>query len=176
MPSRCSSRAVPPVDTISTPSSLRPRAKSTSPRLSLTVSSARRTRTSSGAVTSTPVPSLVATAVSPLYDNPARRCRVDAHRARRDQPDRPRQKLVLDRVNSRLDRLDAESIRIDLEGLLRDDRPGVDALVDEVDGHAHHAHPVVDRLLYRVQPGERRQERRVHVDEPPGRALHELRA
>src|SRR4051812_32821246 len=175
MPSRWSSRAVPPVDTISTPSSLSPRAKSTSPRLSLTVRSARRTRTSSGAVTSTPVPSLVATSISSLYDNPARRRRVDAHRTRGDQPDRPRQKLVLDGVNPRLDCADVESIRIDLESLLRDDRPGVDALVDEVDGHAHHAHPVVERLLDRVEPRERRQERRVHIDQPPRVVLHELR-
>ena len=40
--------AVPPVETISTPSSARPRAKSTMPRLSETDSSARRTRTSPG--------------------------------------------------------------------------------------------------------------------------------
>src|SRR4051794_33888323 len=152
MPSRWSSRAVPPVETISTPSSFSPRAKSTRPRLSLTVRSARRTRTSSGAVTSTPVPSLVATAISSLDDNPARRRRVDAYRSGGDQPDCPRQKLVLDGVNPRLDRADVQSIRIDLEGLLRDDRPRVDALVDEVDGHAHHAYPVVDRLLDRAQP------------------------
>src|SRR3954454_15440000 len=164
MPSRWSSRAVPPVETISTPSCFSPRAKSTSPRLSLTVRSARRTRTSSGAVTSTPVPSLVATSISSLYDNPARRRRVDAHRTRGDQPDRPRQKLVLDGVNPRLDRTDVQSIRIDLEGLLREDRAAVDVLLHEVDSHAHHPHPVVDRLLNRAEPRERRQEGRVHVD------------
>ena len=47
-----SSRAVPPVETISTPSSARPRAKSTMPRLSDTESSALRTRTSWGCVVS----------------------------------------------------------------------------------------------------------------------------
>ena len=42
--------AVPPVETSSTPSSARPRAKSTTPRLSETESSARRTRTAPGCV------------------------------------------------------------------------------------------------------------------------------
>src|SRR5579862_1771046 len=47
-PADASSRAVPPVETSSTPSSARPRANSTMPRLSETESSARRTRTSPG--------------------------------------------------------------------------------------------------------------------------------
>src|SRR3954465_1866723 len=47
-----SAAAVPPVEMSSTPISDRPRAKSTIPRLSETDSSARRTRTPPGAVTS----------------------------------------------------------------------------------------------------------------------------
>src|SRR5687767_5029847 len=97
------------------PRSRSPRANSTSPRLSETVSSARRTRTSSGAVASTPVPSLVATALASLDDHPPRRGGVDAHGTGRDQPDRARQQLVLDGVHTLLDCVDAESIRIDLE-------------------------------------------------------------
>ena len=46
------SRAVPPVDTISTPSFTSPRAKSTRPRLSDTLRSARLMRTSPGATVS----------------------------------------------------------------------------------------------------------------------------
>ena len=49
-PAATSSRAVPPVEINSTPSSTRPRAKSTIPVLSETDSSARATRTSPGAV------------------------------------------------------------------------------------------------------------------------------
>ena len=49
IPAPASSRAVPPVETISTPSSSRPRAKSTIPSFSDTDSSALRTRTSPGA-------------------------------------------------------------------------------------------------------------------------------
>src|SRR5439155_16438384 len=51
-PASTSSWAVPPVEMISTPSSARPRAKSTMPRLSETESSALRTRTSWGCVVS----------------------------------------------------------------------------------------------------------------------------
>src|SRR4051794_26144833 len=51
-PASVSSWAVPPVETISMPSSARPRAKSTMPRLSDTDRSALRTRTSSGGVMS----------------------------------------------------------------------------------------------------------------------------
>src|SRR3954471_24076099 len=127
MPSRWSSRAVPPVETISIPSSRSPLANSTRPRLSDTVSRARRTLTSSGAVTSVGMPSLVATALPLLDDHPARGVGGDAHSAGRDQPDRPRQKLMLDGVHSFLDCVDVERIRIDLEGFLHDDRAGVDA-------------------------------------------------
>jgi hypothetical protein len=49
-PASASAAAVPPVETSSTPSSARPRAKSTTPRLSETDSSARRILTAAGAV------------------------------------------------------------------------------------------------------------------------------
>src|SRR3954447_10855095 len=50
MPASVSALAVPPVETISTPSSASPRAKSTMPRLSETDSSARWMRTAPGAI------------------------------------------------------------------------------------------------------------------------------
>src|SRR5215212_2517358 len=156
MPSRCSSLAVPPVETISTPSSASPRANSTSPRLSETVSSARRTRTSPGWLTSTGPWSVVAIAAS-LDDHMARRVRVDAHVSGGDQADGTRQQPVLDLVDPFLDRADVTRIRKNVERFLQDDRARVDALVDEVDRHPHHLDSVVERLLNRADSRECRQ-------------------
>src|SRR3954447_11688110 len=172
-PAPSSSRAVPPVETISTPSSARPRANSMSPRLSETVRSARRTRTSPGCVTSTGPWSVVAIAAS-LDDHMTRRTRVDAHLSGSDQADGTRQQPVLDLVHSFFDRGDVARIRKNVEGFLQDDRPGVDALVHEVDGHSHHLHAVVHGLLDRPNPGERGQQGRMHVDDAPGEAADEL--
>ena len=58
---------------------------------------------------------------------------------------------------------------------LEDDRPGVDPLVDEVHGHAGHLDPVVDRLLDRPEPGERRQQRGVDVDDASGKRARNRR-
>src|SRR5439155_13945676 len=101
-PAPSSSRAVPPVDTISMPSSDRPRANSTSPRLSETVSSARRTRTSPGSTTSSASGSVVAIAHL-LDDHMPWRRRVDPYRAGREQLHRAREQAVLDLVNPVLD-------------------------------------------------------------------------
>src|SRR3954451_22994663 len=145
-PAPSSSRAVPPVDTISTPSSARPRANSTSPRLSDTVSSARRMRTSPGSTTSSASGSVVAT--FHLLDDHVPRLRwVDPHRAGRDQLHGARQQTMLDLLNPVLDRGDVPRIRINRQSLLQDDRPRVDALVDEVDGRPHLLDPVLERLL-----------------------------
>ena len=57
-----------------------------------------------------------------------------------------------------------------LDRALQDDRPGVDALVDEVDGDAEDLDAVVDRLLDRVETRERRQQRRMDVDHPVRKA------
>ena len=51
---------------------------------------------------------------------------------------------------------------------LEQDRPGVDALVDEVDRHADDLDAVVDRLLDRPDARERGQQRRVDVDDAVG--------
>src|SRR3954467_13184562 len=107
MPCSRSSAAVPPVETISTPSSVSPRAKSTSPRLSDTDSRARRTRTSAGAVI--PAPSCsVASVILDQHD--ARIVRVEPDRPRRDQPNGFRQEPVLDLVDPLLDLPDVARI------------------------------------------------------------------
>src|SRR3954451_16190665 len=159
-PAPSSSRAVPPVETISTPSSARPRANSMSPRLSETVSRALRTRTSPGCVTSTGPWSVVAIAAS-LDDHVTRRIRIDAHLPGCDQAHGSRQQPMLDLVHSFLDRCDVARIRKNVEGFLQDDRARVDVLLHEVDGHAHHLHAVVESLLDRPEPAERRQQRRM---------------
>ena len=51
-----------------------------------------------------------------------------------------------------------------LERALGDDRPGVDPLVDEVDGDAEHLHAVVERLLDHAHAREGGQQRGMHVD------------
>src|SRR4051794_31262399 len=101
MPAPVSSRAVPPVETISTPRSANPRANSTSPRLSETVRSARRTRTSPGCVTSVGPWSIVAIVASLDHHVP---WPLEPHLAGRDQLHGTRQQPVLDLVHSFLDR------------------------------------------------------------------------
>src|SRR5919204_3837729 len=137
MPASESSRAVPPVETISMPSSARPRAKSTRPRLSDTVSRARRIRTSPGCTTSVGLDSVASDICSLLDQHPSRILRVDAHGPPGQEGDRTRKQLVLDRVNRLLYRLDVRRIG-KLEGLLQDDRPAVDPLVHKVDGDSAH--------------------------------------
>src|ERR1700712_1567688 len=130
MPAPSSSRAVPPVETISTPRSARPRAKSTSPRLSDTVSSARLTCTPPGSVTSRAPWSVVAIPHL-LDDHITWRFRIDPDRRNRKQPHRPRQQPMLDSVDPILNRGDIPRIRENFERLLHDDRARVDALIDE---------------------------------------------
>src|SRR3954447_2991804 len=173
MPASPSSRAVPTVDTISTPISCKPRANSTSPRLSDTVRRALRTLTSPGWITSVGLDSVASDISSLLNQHPARIVWIDPHRPAREEPDRAREQLVLDRVDGFLDRLRVRRIR-KLEGLLQDDRPAVHALVHEVDGHAGNSHPVIDRLLDRPDATECRKKRRMHVDDPPLEAANEL--
>src|SRR5207244_4645269 len=160
IPAPSSSRAVPPVETISMPRSASPRAKSISPRLSDTVRSARRTWTSPGSVTVTVSESAVAIAWRLLIDDDVTGgIRVDPHRPGGDQADRPRQEPVLDLVDSSLDGGDVTRIGKNLERFLQDDRPGVDRLFHEVEGHPHHLNAVgeglVDRPDGRARPHER---------------------
>src|SRR5436309_3854235 len=149
MPWSRSSRAVPPVDTISTPSSASPRAKSTSPRLSDTVNSARRTCTSPGLTAAMLPPSVVAI-VSLLEENVPAAGRIELDPPAGEQPHGLRQEPVLDLVDQILDGGDVTRIgTFQSERLLEDDWPGVDALVDEMDGHAGDLDAVVEGLLNR---------------------------
>src|SRR5512133_3007591 len=150
MPASRRAAAVPPVETISTSSAARPRAKSTTPVLSETESSARRTRTSSpaGAAPSVPADGTTGSAIRRLLRL------VDAHETRilgiradgagRDQADRLGQQLMLDLVNRAL-QLRAVARVWHLDCALQDDRARVDALVDEVDSHARDPHPLGQR-------------------------------
>ena len=114
MPSDPSSLAVPPVETISTPSSASPRAKSTIPRLSDTDSSARRTFTSPGATGS--VPPLVSLAIFDPQQTGVSGVGTDP--ALGDQPDGTWQQPVLQLVDALLYLGDPARIGKKLEGLL----------------------------------------------------------
>ena len=57
--------------------------------------------------------------------------------------------------------------------LLREHGPGVEPLVDVVHGHAGRVGAGRDRVADRVRAGERRQERRVDVDDPLGEPAQE---
>src|SRR3954451_12970211 len=156
MPWSRSSRAVPPVETISTPRSARPRAKSTSPRLSETVRRARRTCTSPGWVTAALPPLVVAIGLLLEEHAPPTR-RVEPHAPACQLPDGLGQQSMLDLMDPFLHGGDVTRIAFEGEGLLRDDRAGVDALVDEVHRDARDRHPVFQGLLHGVDPGEGRQ-------------------
>src|SRR4051794_7290758 len=155
-----SARAVPPVEISSTPSSARPRAKSTTPRLSETEMSARRTLTSPGAIGSVAVRSAIVGNI-----DPARMLGIAADGTRRNRPHRLGQQLVLDRAQRGMNRRRIARVR-QLDRALEDDRPRVDALVDEVDGDPEDLHPVRKRLLNHVDARKRRQQCRVDVDHP----------
>src|SRR4051812_33932580 len=113
MPSDSSSAAVPPVDTISTPSSASPRAKSARPRLSDTDRSARRTWTSPGAVGCDALLDVV------IFDPQQPGVMgVGAHAALGNQPDGPWQQPVLHLMHPLLDLFDPARIRQERERLL----------------------------------------------------------
>src|SRR5919199_1357694 len=117
IPCSASSRAVPPVDTISTPRFTSPRANSSNPRLSETLRSARWIRTSPGATVGA-----AGGCVSPirLDAHEPRIGRIERHAPGGDQPHGARQKPVLDVVEALKDRRDVAMVR-KLERLLQDD-------------------------------------------------------
>src|SRR5215213_625559 len=166
MPSSSSSLAVPPVETISTPSSASPRAKSTSPRLSETDRSALRTLTSPGATGSTPP--LVSLAI--LDPQQPGVVGVGMHSSLSDQLDGTRQQPVLHLVDSLLDLSDPARIGNEREGLLQDDGSTVHPLVDEMDRDPHDLDAVGQRLLDGANAREGRQERRMDVHDAPREA------
>src|SRR4051794_21189167 len=160
MPASARCLAVPPVDTISTPSWRRQRAKSAMPVLSDTVIRARLTRTSPGAVTCTS--ETVSTSV--IDNHPTRIRGIDRDFPPGYETYSSWQQLVLDLVDPLLHNGDLPRIR-KLESLLKDDRAAVDALVDEMHGNSGNLDAVVDCLLDRADARERRQQRRMHVDD-----------
>src|SRR5215213_10661423 len=171
MPCSASSRAVPPVEMISTPSSPSPRANSTRPRLSDTLRSARRIRTSPAPAASTAGRS--ASAIVLHADEPRVR-RVERDAPGGDQAHRTRQQPVLYVVEELTSRRDVPMVR-KVEGFLQEDRAAVHALVHEVDRHAGDLYAVLDGLLDRAEAREGGQERRVDVHDPPGEAADEGR-
>ena len=97
------------------------------------------------------------------------------HEARRQAPEPPRgSSAVLLALDSRVQRgrIVGGQHR---DRHLRDDRPAVEARVDEVNRHAGDLHAVRDRLRRRIDAGERGQQRRVRVDDPQRIAIDEVR-
>src|SRR5512132_1851179 len=135
MPASASSLAVPPVEMISTPSSLSPRAKSTTPRLSKTDTSARSTLSSPCSPGTWRVAELLPSDMGlqhALVDqHEPRVALVQPDSAAGDQPDRAREQFVLCLMQDRQDFLLAASVG-KRYSLLQDDRTGVDSVVHEV--------------------------------------------
>src|SRR4051794_11970275 len=156
-PAASSAAAVPPVEMSSTPSDASPRAKSWMPVLSETDSSARPTRTSPGCT--------IASIGRGRYLDAAGGGGIEPDGAAGDVPDGGGEEVVLERSKGIAYLLRVRGMG-QLDGALEDDRPGVHAVVDEVDGDAEHLHAVGQRLLHRAEARERRQQRRVDVDHP----------
>ena len=64
----------------------------------------------------------------------------------------------------------------DRHGSLENDGAGVELGVDEVDGRAGHFHAVLESLALGVEPGKRRQQRGVDIENPVGKGLDEVGA
>src|SRR4029453_7985998 len=115
----------------SPPSSVSPRATSTSPRLSDTLRSARRIRTSPGATV--PATGGCASTIA-VHAHESRLVADDGAAPRRDQADGLGQQPVLNLVKMLASRSDVAMVG-KLEGFLQDDRPAVHPLVHEVHRH-----------------------------------------
>src|SRR5450755_2486523 len=145
-PASASSRAVPPVEMISIPSSTRPRANSTMPVLSDTDSSARATCRPSGAGSNSPAVWTVCSIFDYDCTVPSRRVNrdrvgllpgdqnapgiqgIEADRAPADQPHRLREQLVFDRPQM-LEHVARIKCLGQLDRALEDHRTAVDSLV-----------------------------------------------
>src|SRR3954467_12362272 len=120
-----------------------PRANSTSPRLSDTLSSARWIRTSPGATVSAAGGRVSAIG---LHAHQPRVVRIQHPPPRRDQPHGAWQQPVLDLLEVPPGRRDVAMVR-KLERLLQQNRPAVDALVDEMDRDYRHPRALPGRPL-----------------------------
>src|SRR3954465_10556478 len=157
--SPCSSRnaAVPPDETSSKPRAARPRAKSSTPVLS----QAEIRALIPGPAPAEPTPPLLVR---------LRRAYVSCGRPLREELAHDgREQAMLDRVDALPDRL----ARLDGHQLRAEDRAGVDALVDEVDGDARHRDAGGEGVVYRVRARELRQEGGVDVDDAIGETVEE---
>ncbi len=84
------------------------------------------------------------------------------------------QKTVLDGVDTCGQTLDIVVVS-NLDGLLQDDRSGIDPLVDEVDGYTCPADSIGERLVDGVSAREGWKKRRVQIDYAPWEAAQESR-
>ena len=97
---------------------------------------------------------------------------VDAHPPCGDHPDRLREQRVLGRVDRRLELLPVAAGR-HRHRALEHDRPRIDPLIDEMNSDPGDPHAVLERPPDRVEARKRRQQRRMHVDDPVRKAPHE---
>ena len=141
---------MPPVETSSKPMGDEPVASSTRPVLSLTDRSARRGTGSSASARATSI----VTCRPSVVTAPASMSATD-----------PRQEPVLDGLDPRLEARLVVAGQ-DRDRLLGDDRAAVERRVDEVDGRPGHGRPVGERVAHGMRARERRQERRMRVDDP----------
>ncbi|MCU1221576.1 MAG: hypothetical protein JWN42_2773, partial [Candidatus Angelobacter sp.] len=63
----------------------------------------------------------------------------------------------------------------DGHGLLQNDWPMIQMLIDKMHRAARHLHPVFQRLSLRVHAGESGQQRRVNIDDAIGKSPYEVR-
>ena len=95
--------------------------------------------------------------------------RSERDRGGRNPVDDGGEELVLDALDARVEACRV-IVREDGDGALGEDRPRVDASVDDVHRAAAHANASSDRLLGPVLAGKARQEGRVHVQDAPWQA------
>ena len=147
--------AVEPVETMSTPASCNPLAKSTSPVLSYTLINARRiglsARSSYGCLSSAPV-----------------------HSARCYRGQHVHQQLPFDNLDALVQRLFI-IVSKHRYRLLRQDGPGIHSRVHQVHGGSGDPHTVSQRVGYRMCTGERRQQRGMGVQDSAREPRKELR-
>src|SRR5688572_4421670 len=170
IPASRSVAAVPPEETNPTPSSVSPRANSTTPVLSYTANSARRTGRTS-VTTSASGGERSRRRLLEHADHPS----VDPDAALDQRAERGREQAVLDLVDPGLEGVPVV-VGKHVDGLLEHDRPMVDLLVHEVHGDPGDLHAPRERVGDGRRPGERGQERRVHVHHASFEGSDELRS
>ena len=100
--------------------------------------------------------------------------RGDLHGTRQEQRDGIRQQPVLDGLDALAQRR-LVVVGQDRDRLLGHDRTAVERGVDQVDRHPGHAHAVRERIANGVGTRERRQQRRMRVQDPSRERLQDAR-